>query len=129
MNKMRYALALFLLTALAAAQNAADAPPPRSSAPATSTAVPSDQENATKAKQLVQQAIQVLGGQAYLTWHTQTSQGRSYSFHHGEPNSVGTLFWRFREYPDKDRIELTKHRDVFEIFNGDNGWEVTFQGV
>lgn len=64
-----------------------------------------------------------------MTWRTQTSQGRSYSFHHGEPNSLGTLFWRFREYPNKDRLELTKHRDVFEIFNGDNGWEVTFQGV
>ncbi len=129
MKRMRYALTLFLLTALAGAQNAADAPPSQSSAPTTSAAVPTDQENAAKAKQLVQQAIRALGGQAYLTWRTQTSQGRSYSFHHGEPNSLGMLFWRFRQYPDKDRIELTKHRDVFEIFNGDKGWEVTFNGV
>ena len=126
---MRYALTLLLLTALAAAQTPADAPPPQSSAPATGATVSSDQENAKKAKQLTQQAIQALGGQVYLTWRTQTSQGRSYSFHHGESNSVGTLFWRFRQYPDKDRFELTKHRDVFEIFNGDKGWEVTFNGV
>lgn len=134
MKRMRYAFTLLLLTPLAVSQNASDAPPTpappsASAAPATSSSIPTDQENAGKAKQLIQQAIQTLGGQAYLTWRTQTSQGRSYSFHHGEPNSLGTLFWRFREYPNKDRLELTKHRDVFEIFNGDNGWEVTFQGV
>jgi hypothetical protein len=134
MKRMRYAFTLLLLTPLAVSQNASDAPPTpappsASAAPATSSSIPTDQENAAKAKQLIQQAIQTLGGQAYLTWRTQTSQGRSYSFHHGEPNSLGTLFWRFREYPNKDRLELTKHRDVFEIFNGDNGWEVTFQGV
>lgn len=128
MKRMRYALTLLFLATLAAAQNV-DTPPPQSSASSTSSAVPSDQENATKAKQLVKNAIQALGGQAYLTWRTQTSQGRSYSFHHGESNSVGSLFWRFRQYPDKDRFELTKHRDVFEIFDGDKGWEVTYNGV
>jgi len=130
---MKYAVTFLLLTALAVAQNTSDAPP--TAAPSTSTgsttnsAIPTDQENAAKAKQLIQQAIQTLGGQAYLTWRTQTSQGRSYSFHHGEPNSLGTQVWRFREYPDKDRLELTKKRDIFEIFNGDKGWEVTFRGV
>jgi len=128
MKRMKYVYTLLLLTSLAAAQNTSDAPP-TSAAPATSSPISTDQENAAKAKQLIQQAIQTLGGEAYLTWRTQTSQGRSYSFHHGEPNSLGTLFWRFREYPNKDRLELTKHRDVFEIFNGDNGWDVTFQGV
>src|SRR5690349_17619931 len=133
MKIMKYAVTFLLLTALAVAQNTSDAPP--TAAPSTSTgsttnsAIPTDQENAAKAKQLIQQAIQTLGGQAYLTWRTQTSQGRSYSFHHGEPNSLGTQVWRFREYPDKDRLELTKKRDIFEIFNGDKGWEVTFRGV
>jgi len=133
MTRMRYVFTLLLLTALAVAQNTGDAPPsppPSNSTGSTTNAgVPSDQENAVKAKQLVQQAIQALGGQAYLTWRTQTSQGRSYSFHHGEPNSLGTQIWRYRQYPDKDRLELTKKRDIFEIFNGDKGWEVTFRGV
>ena len=130
MKSMRYAFLLLLLTALAAAQepNSSDAPPAPDQ-PATKTAVPADQENAAKARQIIQQGIQALGGQAYLTWRTQTSQGRSYSFHHGEANSLGTLFWRFKQYPDKDRLELTKKRDVFEIFNGDKGYEVTFRGV
>ncbi len=58
-----------------------------------------------------------------------TQEGRSYSFHHGEPNSLGTLFWRFRKFPDKDRIEVTKKRDVIEIYSGDKGYEVTYKGV
>src|SRR5512140_3439550 len=116
--KMRHIIALLLLSALATAQDTgASDQPPASSGSAASTAVQSDQDNASKARAIVQQAIRALGGQAYLTWRTQTSQGRSYSFHRGQPNSPGTLFWRFKQYPDKDRLELTKKRDVFEIFS------------
>jgi hypothetical protein len=122
MKRMRYVLTLLLLTTLAAAQGAG-APP------SDSSSVPTDQENATKARHIIDQGVKALGGQAYLTWRTQTSEGRSYSFHHGEQNSVGTLFWRFKQYPDKERVELTKKRDIFEIFNGDKGAEVTFRGV
>ena len=58
-----------------------------------------------------------------------TQEGRSYSFHHGEPNSLGTLFWRFRKFPDKDRVELSKKRDIVELYIGDKGYEVTYRGV
>jgi hypothetical protein len=128
MKRMRYALTLLLLTTLAAAQAPAGNQPsaPAASAPAAES---SDQANAAKARRIVDQGIQALGGQAYLTWRTQSSEGRSYSFHHGEPNSVGTLFWRFKQYPDKERVEVTKKRDIVEIFNGDKGYEVTFRGV
>jgi hypothetical protein len=127
MKRMRYAITFLLLTTLVAAQSstASQSATPAASAPAAS----SDQENARKARAIVDQGVQALGGQAYLTWHTQTSEGRSYSFHHGEPNSLGTLFWRFKQYPDKERVELTKKRDIFEIFNGDKGYEVTYRGV
>src|SRR5690349_12718849 len=118
---MKAAIGILFLTTLVAAQTAAPASSP--------SAASVDQENARKAKAILDQAISALGGQAYLTWRTQNSEGRSYSFHHGEPNSVGTLFWRFRSFPDKDRIELTKKRDVVEVFNGDKGYEVTYKGV
>ena len=110
MKRMKNVLTLLLLTTIAVAQNTSDAPP-TPAAPSTNSAIPTDQENSAKAKQLIQQAIQTLGGQSYLTWRTQTSQGRSYSFHHGEPNSLGTQVWRFREYPDKDRLAAR-----FELF-------------
>src|SRR6266581_3087065 len=127
---MKYVLTVLLLTALVFAQSA----PRNSSESAAPTqdkpqAIPTDLESAHKARTILDQAIQALGGQAYLNAQDMTQEGRSYSFHHGEPNSLGTLFWRFRKFPDKDRVELTKKRDVIEIYNGDKGYEVTYKGV
>lgn len=119
---MRIAITL-LLTTFAVAQSA---PAPSSS---SASSVPSDQQNARQARAIVDQGIKALGGQTYLTWRTQNAEGRGYSFHHGQPNSLGTLFWRFRQYPDKERVELTKKRDVIDIFDGNKGYEVTFRGV
>jgi len=129
---MKYALIALLLTALAFGQDTAPAASTDSNSPAASTAaqsIPTDQGNAQKAKQIIDQAIQALGGQAYLGITDMKSEGRAYSFHHGEPNSLGIVFWRFRKFPDKDRIELTKKRDVVQIYNGDKGYEITYKGV
>ena len=121
---MKYVLTVLLLTALVAAQ---DKPP--SSADAPSQAIPTDQENSRKARAILDQGIQALGGNAYLNIQDMTQEGRAYSFHHGEPNSLGTLFWRFKKFPDKDRLELTKKRDVIELYTGDKGFEITYRGV
>ena len=39
------------------------------------------------------------------------------------------VFWRFWQWPDKDRIELTKQRDVIELNLGDAGYEITYKGT
>jgi len=72
-----------------------------------------------KAKTVLDQAIQALGGDAYLNIQEISQQGRTYSFHHGETTSTGILFWRFVKFPDKERIEVTKQRDVAYVYNGD----------
>ena len=90
---------------------------------------PVAQDNAVKAKTLVNQAIQALGGQAYLDVKDMSQQGRTYSFHRGEATNAGVLFWRFAKFPDRERIELTKQRDISYIYNGDKGYEVTFKGT
>ena len=87
-----------------------------------------DQENSRKARTLLDQAIQALGGQAYFNLHDLQQEGRTYSFHHGQPTSNGVLFWRFVEYPDKERIEVTKQRDVAYVYSGDKGYEITYKG-
>jgi hypothetical protein len=97
-------------------------------APPSSQSIPVEQENVRKARNLLDQAIQALGGQAYLSIQDISQEGRTYSFFHGEPNSLGLLFWRFYKFPDKDRIELTKKRDVTYVYNGDRGSEITFKG-
>jgi hypothetical protein len=128
---MKYALIALLLTALAFGQDAAPTAPSDSNSPVASAAqsIPTDQGNAQKAKQIIDRAIQALGGQAYLNVTDMKMEGRGYSFHHGEPNSLGTVFWRFRKFPDEDRIELTKKRDVIQIYSGDKGYEITYKGV
>ena len=133
---MKYAVTLFWLTSLLLAQTgpadegpAAPSPANQTAASKSSAPLSVDQQNIRKAKAILDAGIQALGGQAYLAWQEQSTEGRGYSFHHGEPNSLGTLFWRFREYPDKERVELTKQRDVVELFTGDKGYEVTYRGV
>ena len=117
-------VAFLFLTALLFAQGA-----PSGLSDQSPSAIPVDQENARKARAIIDQGIEALGGAAYLNWKNVTQEGRGYSFHHGQPNSLGTPFWRFREFPDKERDELTKKRDVIEIFDGDKGYEVTYKGV
>ena len=89
----------------------------------------SQEPTSQKARQLLDQMVAALGGQAWLTYRTTEQQGRSYSFYQGHPTSAGTLYWRFYEYPDKERRELTKQRDVVYIYNGDKGYEKTFKGT
>jgi hypothetical protein len=128
---MKYVLIALLLTALAFGQDTAPTAPTDSNSPAASPAqaVPTDQGNAQKAKQIIDRAIEALGGQSYLNVTDMKMEGRAYTFHHGEPNSLGTVFWRFRKFPDKDRVELTKKRDVIQIYSGDKGYEITYKGV
>jgi len=82
-----------------------------------------------KAKELLNQAIQALGGQAYLGVRNLEESGRTYSMFHGRPTGNGALFWRFVEYPDKERIEFTEQRDVASVYVGDKGYEITYRGV
>jgi hypothetical protein len=96
--------------------------------PAVPIAVPIDQENARKAKELLNQAIEALGGQAYLNLRDREQQGRGYSFHHGRPTSNGVLFWSFTQFPDKERVEITKERDIAQVYVGNKGYEITFKG-
>ena len=114
-------ISAFLAFALSRAAMAQSSPAP--------SQPPVAQDNSAKAKGLLNQAIQALGGQAYLNLQDMSQQGRTYSFHRGEATNAGLQFWRFVKYPDRERIELTKQRDIAYVYNGDNGYEVTFKGT
>ena len=102
---------------------------PANPAPAEKTSVDKAAlDNAHKAKAVIEQGIQALGGQAYLAIRDRELQGRGYSFHHGRPGG-GDLFWSFYEFPDKERVEYTKERDVARVFVGDKGYEITYKGA
>jgi hypothetical protein len=113
-------------------QSADQTNPPSASAAGKTPAIPpgqgNAQENARQARALLNQAIQALGGQAFLNIHDMQQQGRTFGFYHGRSSGAGALFWRFVEYPDKERLELTPQRDVALVYNGDKGYEITYKG-
>jgi hypothetical protein len=89
---MKLFFSILLLATLVLAQS--DSAPP-------SQTIPVDQENAHRARAVLEQAIQALGGQAYLNIQDISQEGRTFSFHNGRPNSLGVIFWRFYKFPDK----------------------------
>jgi hypothetical protein len=86
-------------------------------------------QTTNKARTIIDDAIQALGGQAYLSMRDRELQGRVYSFHAGRPTGAGGVFWSFTVFPDRERIELTKERDIAEVFVGDKGYEITYKGA
>lgn len=84
---------------------------------------------ATKARQLLSQMIQALGGDAFLHQTDFEQEGRTNGFYHGNPTGGTAPFWRFYKFPDKERVELTKQRDWIVIHNGGRGTETTFHGT
>lgn len=44
------------------------------------------------------------------------------------PTGGTTEYWEFHQWPDRDRIEYGKHRDVVQFYVGRVGWEVTYRG-
>jgi len=122
-GSMKYLVLAILLSGLAFGQ--ANTP-----APATSEqSIPVDQENARKAKTLLDQMIDALGGNAYLNVEDVSQEGRSYSFHLGQSDGVGVVFWRFYRFPDRERTEFTKKRDIAYVYRGDKGFEITYKGT
>jgi hypothetical protein len=86
-------------------------------------------ESAAKAKEILQQAIQGLGGSAYLNVHDVTCTGRLSQFgHSGELNGFET-FIDYTIPPLKDRTENLPKRNLIQVNNGDKGWVLDRGGV
>ena len=141
---------LLLLSALAYAQTEMQPPPRENLPPAPKTAINlNDTESAHKARALLDQAIEALGGQAYLTYKNRSESGRYYPLFHGRTESTGILYNYYLEYPDKDRFEVIATKDIHVIpgtidiggvksghkfdlvliHNGDQGYEISYKGT
>ena len=134
-------LVILLLCALCGAQTN---PAPVSPQPAVSL---NESDNAHKARAVLDQTIQSLGGQPYLAYENRRETGRYYPLYHGRTNSTGIPYNYYVEYPDKDRFEVIHTKDIFLIegsigdvkvknkfdivliHNGDKGYETTYKGT
>lgn len=85
-------------------------------------------KNAQRARAALDAMVKALGGQQWLDIKNREQHGHVAAFYHGQPN-VGTMeLVDFHQWPDHDRIDVSKKRDVVEFFLGDKGWEITYRG-
>jgi hypothetical protein len=83
--------------------------------------------NEQKARAVVDQMIQALGGPAYLNVQDSYTEGR-YGRFHTEAQVGGAKYFRYTRWPDADRWELTEQRDIVTLYLGDKVYEVTYKG-
>jgi hypothetical protein len=93
------------------------------------TVVMMPEQSAAKAKQLLQQAIDALGGAAYLNVHDATCTGTFSNFGHSGDLNGFTKFIDYEIPPDKDRFENVPKHNIIQVYNGDKGWNLDRGGV
>jgi hypothetical protein len=107
-------LVIFLFVSAGRAQN------PDELMPAASTA---------KAKAILQQAIDGLGGAAYLNVHNSDCTGRLAQFQHSGEIGGYIAGREYREMPDKFRMEYDPKAIIVNIYAGEKGWSLDRSGV
>jgi len=137
--------AILLLCGLAVAQTAPTPAPPAVNQPANNL---NDSDSARRARAILDQTIEAMGGQPYLTYVNRVEVGRYYPLYHGRTASTGLPYRYYVEYPDKDRFEILRLKDIHIIpgeidiggvkstvvdialiHNGDKGYETTYKGT
>ncbi len=86
------------------------------------------QKNADQARAALNQMVQALGGNLWLNINNVEIDGHIAAFFQGNPDLGTTQYFDFHQWPDHDRIEITKHRDDVLFYIGRQGWEVTYRG-
>ncbi len=89
--------------------------------PQSASGLDAGQSNARQARAVLDAMIQALGGPAWLAMKNQLREGHIAAFFHGQPDAGTTEYWEYHAWPDHDRIEFTKHRDVVQFYLGRAG--------
>ena len=85
--------------------------------------------SAAKAKEILQQAIDGLGGAAYLNVHNSDCTGRLAQFQHSGALGGYTQFHSYHEMPDKSRMEYDPKGKIVDLYAGEKGWSLDRGGV
>jgi hypothetical protein len=81
-----------------------------------------------QARQMLDRAIQALGGQAFLNAKSLTTKGRAFFFQDGATAGMEP-YQSYVMYPDKRRFSYGKTLPVVLINNGDKAWELDRYGL
>lgn len=86
-------------------------------------------QSAAKAKAILQQAIEGLGGAAYLNVHNSDCTGRYAQFQHSGEIGGYLEVREYREMPAKLRVEYDPKAIIIDLYAGDKGWTLDRSGV
>jgi len=87
------------------------------------------EQSAAKAKEIIHQAIDALGGSAYLDVKDSTCTGQLGQFGHSGDLNGFAKFIDYTQPPFKDRQENLPKRNIIEVYNVDKGWVLDRGGV
>jgi len=110
--------------------------------PSAAPVKPAGQTQEERGRQLLDQMVAALGGQAWLDRKDVREQGQSAAFFRGQPNGTVIEFKLARQFadathPEAVRIGFLSYRgmivpgkktDIVQIWTGDTGYEVTYKG-
>ena len=85
--------------------------------------------SADRGRAILEATIEKLGGAAFLEPRDLRAEGRAFQFGRDERLSGLARFVVYEKFPNKERQELGKDKDIIRVFNGDQGWDKTFRGV
>jgi len=117
--------ALVLLSAAYIAGNTAIAATPPGQNP--DTMLP--EQRVAKAREILNQLTEALGGPAYLEVRERECDGRRAQFGHAGELMGFIDFKDYWRYPDKHRIDYSKKGNIIDAFDGNQGWTMDRAGV
>jgi hypothetical protein len=138
MKSAALSLALLVTTAIAPLYAHAQASEIPSAAPSSSPDTTPEQ----RGRQLLDQMVAALGGDAWLNRVDKSELGHSAAFFRGAPNGIVVDFSAAQRFPtatlseaerigfitDKSIILPGKKIDIVQVWTADNGYEVTYKG-
>jgi hypothetical protein len=87
------------------------------------------EQSAAKAREILAQLIDALGGLSYTEVRERECDGRRANFGHGGELDGYIEFKDYWRYPDKHRIDYSKKGNIIDLYNGDEGWTLDRTGV
>ncbi len=128
LRRMHLASLLLLLTSAPKLLSGQAANIPSASAPPIT-----NKQEEEKGRKLLDQMLEALGGEAWLSRTSTVKQGHTATFFQGRPTLNTVDFWEFHRFPTADlpeaeRYEFTKKGDIVQIWTGDQGYEITYKG-
>jgi hypothetical protein len=87
------------------------------------------EQSAAKAKELIQQMIDAMGGTSYLNASDRDAMGRLSAFGNNGEVVGYTVVRDVWKYPDKHRSDYSGKGNIVDLFAGDKGWTLDHSGV